>query len=405
MGYIVRRMIALLGVSLAWLCAANAQTPNVIKIGYAISKTGPLGGGAAITLLPNYELWVEEVNAAGGIKLGDKRVPIEVIFYDDRSNSEDAIRAVERLINQDKVDFILAPFGTALNLAVGPVLARAGYPHLGTSAITDRAPDLAKRWPTSFWMTGTSALYATGIVELLTKLRSDGKIGKRVAMAAIADAFGIDLSTAARDALKQQAFDLVYDKTYPLGTQDVTPIIAEIKGLNPDVFVGFSYPADTMQITEQARLSGFNPKIFYSGVGTAFPLYKQRFGADTEGVMSFGGWPADDPRIKAYMERLKAKKGKEPDGATGGLMTPVALQMLEQAIERVGRIDRAAVVKELQTGSFDTIVGTIRLENNMPPHLWVVGQWQGGIFHAVGPAGRAGARPVIFPKPNWQPRG
>ncbi|HEY4773186.1 MAG TPA: twin-arginine translocation pathway signal protein, partial [Xanthobacteraceae bacterium] len=83
----------------------------------------------------------------------------------------------------------------------------------------------------------------------------------------------------------------------------------------------------------------------------------------------------------------------------------VALQMLEQAIERVGRIDRAAVVKELQTGSFDTIVGTIRLENNMPPHLWVVGQWQGGIFHAVGPAGRAGARPVIFPKPNWQPRG
>jgi len=274
----------------------------------------------------------------------------------------------------------------------------------GTAACTGRAPELAKRWPSSFWMTGTSAGYARGLVDLLVKLRAEGKIGKSVAMAAIADAFGIDLSTAARDALKKQGFDLVYDKTYPIGTQDLAPVVTEIKVLNPDVFVGFSYPPDTMQITDQARLTGFNPKVFYSGVGTAFPIYKQRFGADTEGVMSFGGWPADDPKIKAYMDKLKTKKGKEPDGAAGGLMTPVALQMLEQAVARVGKIDRAAIIKEMQTGTFDTIVGPFKLVNNIPPHFWLVGQWQGGIFHAVAPADRPGARPVIFPKPNWQPR-
>ena len=71
-----------------------------------------------MTTIPNYDLWVKEVNAAGGIKLGDKRVPIEVVQYDDRSNAEEAVRALERLINQDKVDFILSPFGTGLNLAV-----------------------------------------------------------------------------------------------------------------------------------------------------------------------------------------------------------------------------------------------------------------------------------------------
>ena len=65
---------------------------------------------------------MKEVNAAGGIKLGDKRVPIEVVQYDDRSNAEEAVRALERLINQDKVDFILPPWGTGLNLAVGPTL-------------------------------------------------------------------------------------------------------------------------------------------------------------------------------------------------------------------------------------------------------------------------------------------
>ena len=76
--------------SFALVATASAQTS--IKIGYAISKTGPNAGGAAITTMPNYELWVKEVNAAGGIKLGDKRVPIEVVEYDDRSNAEEAVQ-------------------------------------------------------------------------------------------------------------------------------------------------------------------------------------------------------------------------------------------------------------------------------------------------------------------------
>jgi branched-chain amino acid transport system substrate-binding protein len=392
---------ALLGMTGAMLWAGTATAQDSVKIGYAISRTGPNAGGAATTLLPNYEMWVEDVNAAGGLKVGDKRVKIEVISYDDRSLAEEAVRGVERLINQDKVDFILSPFGTGLNLAVGPVLARAGYPHLGTTAITDRAPELAKRWPTSFWMTGTSAGYGAAIADLLAKLRSEGKIGKAVALVAIADGFGIDLSNAARPALTKAGFDIVYDKTYPIGTQDMAPIINEVKALNPDAFIGFSYPPDTLQITAQARLSGFNPKIFYLGAGAAFPIYKQRFGADSDGVMSFGGWP-ETPAVKDYMARLKEKKGKEPDRSTGGLMTYTALQMLEQAIERVGKIDRAAIVKELQTGTFQTIAGSVKLENNMPTQFWLVGQWQDGQFYGVTPTNLAGTRPLIFPKPGWK---
>ncbi|MCV5224055.1 ABC transporter substrate-binding protein, partial [Escherichia coli] len=88
-----------------------------------------------------------------------KRVPIEVVEYDDRSSSEEAVRAVERLITQDKVDFVLPPWGTALNLAVGPTLHKHGYPHLAFTAVTDRAPELAKRWPNAFFFLGTSAQY------------------------------------------------------------------------------------------------------------------------------------------------------------------------------------------------------------------------------------------------------
>src|SRR5687767_14189319 len=105
----------------AGLLAAPALAQDKVKIGYAISKTGPNAGGAGITQIPNYEMWVKDVNAKGGLMVGGKRLPIEVIEVDDRSNSEEAVRGVERLITQDKVDLMFPPWGTGLNLAVGPV--------------------------------------------------------------------------------------------------------------------------------------------------------------------------------------------------------------------------------------------------------------------------------------------
>jgi branched-chain amino acid transport system substrate-binding protein len=109
-GYVTQRhAVALLAAASCLVAGAAAQAQNSIKIGYAISKTGPNTGGASITTLPNYQLWVKEVNAAGGIMLSGKRVPVEIVEYDDRSNSEEAVKAVERLATQDKVDFILPP--------------------------------------------------------------------------------------------------------------------------------------------------------------------------------------------------------------------------------------------------------------------------------------------------------
>lgn len=402
---VTRLAAGVLAIAGAAVFGANdaAQAQTSVKIGYAISRTGPNAGGAAVSTIPNYDLWVKEVNAAGGLKLDDKRVPIEIVQYDDRSSAEEAARALERLISQDKVDFILSPWGTGLNLAVGPILNKAGYPHLAATAVTDRAPELAKRWPNSFWLLGTSADASKTLVELLVKLRTEGKIGDTVAMASIADGFGIDLSAAARPALTAAKFKLVYDKTYPIGTQDLGPIVNEAKGLNPDVFIAFSYPPDTLGITEQSRIAGFNPKVFYTGVGTAFPLFRQKFGANAEGVMGIGGWSGDSPAIKDYLARHKAASanGAEPD-RWASAVTYASLQMLQQAIERVGKIDRAAVIKDLQTGTFDTVIGKIKLENNMPTKYWWVGQWQGGEFYGVGPAANEGARSAVVPKPAWK---
>ncbi|HVF65533.1 MAG TPA: amino acid ABC transporter substrate-binding protein [Casimicrobiaceae bacterium] len=385
------------------LAAFSAMAQDKVRVGWVQSKTGPNAGGAATTTLPNYELWIREVNAAGGIllKSAGKRVLIEVVEYDDRSSSEEAVRAVERLITQDKVDFVLPPWGTALNLAVGPTFNKHGYPHLAFTAVTDRAPELAKRWPNAFFMLSTSASYAEGLMAQLESLRKAGVIGDRVAMVSVADGFGIDLAGAARKVAGKHGFNLVYDKTYPLGTQDMTPIVNEVKALNPDVFVAFSYPPDTLTLTDQSRVSGFNPKVFYTGVGTAFPVFKNRFKDNVEGVMGIGGVNFDSAPIREYFHRHTTAAGKEPD-RWASAVTYAGLQAFQQAIESVGRIDRAAIIAELKRRPYETIVGPMDLRTQIYGDNWLVGQWQGGEFYAVAPVNRAGARKAIVPKTAWK---
>jgi branched-chain amino acid transport system substrate-binding protein len=397
-----RRIASVMALVLALgILATAADAQDKIRIGYAISKTGPYAGGASITTLPNYQLWVKDVNAAGGIKLGDKRLPVEVVEYDDRSSSEEAVKAIERLANQDKVDFIFAPWGTGLNLAVGPTLNRLGYPHLAVTSVTDKAPELAKRWSNATFWLGTSAQISEALAELLGKLKSEGKIGGTIAMVSVADQFGIELSAAGREAFKKAGFTLAYDKTYPLGSQDIQPLLKDAMATNPDAFIAFSYPPDTIALTEQAQLLKFNPKIFYVGVGTAFPLYKGKFAANSDGVMGIGGWNADSSALKDYLARHKAATGQEPDRWASPI-TYASLQVLQQAIERVGKIDRAAIAAEIRSGTFDTIIGKVKLKDGLLQEVWCVGQWQNGEFYGLAPTSMAGAHAPVVPKPQWQ---
>ena len=379
--------------------APKANAPQSIRIGWAIAKTGINAGGTSVTTAPNYKLWVKEINDAGGIMLKayNKRVPIEVIEYDDRSSTEEAVRATERLITQDKVDFVLPPWSTGSNLAVGPTYEKHKYPLLAATSVTDKAPELAKRWKHAFFFLGTGGEYAEDLVAMLEKAKGEGKINNKIAMINIADGFGVELANATRKAAKQHGFELVYDKSYPIGTQDMTPVINEAKGKGADTFVAYSYPPDTMLINEQAKTLGLTPKVLFTGVGTQFPMFKGKFGAAAEGIMAPGGIDASNAQMQAYLKRFKEVTGQESDRFASPIVY-TSLQMLQQAIERVGKIDRAAVTQELKTGSFETVLGTVKLENQMLTKLWHVGQWQNGEFNAIAPTTRAGVKPAVIPR-------
>jgi branched-chain amino acid transport system substrate-binding protein len=372
---------------------------STIKVGWSISKTGPFAGGAASAQIPNYRLWVDDVNKAGGISVGGAKRRIEVVEYDDRSQPEEAVRAIERLVNQDKVDFLLPPWGTGMNLAVAPAFHKGSFPMIMPSCITDKMPELVKRWDNMFSLLGTASSYSDAIVAVMSQMRSEGKIGSKVAMVNVTDQFGLELAAAARKSLKAGKFEIVLDSSYPITTQDMTPMIADAQRTNPDVFLGFSYPPDTIGLTDSARVRGFNPKLFYAGVGTALPLYLGKFGANVEGVMGPGGWNPDTEAIKAYIARHTALNGQPPEEWVS-LLCYSGLQALQQAIEKVGKIDRPAIVKTLGSNTFDTVFGPMKFDNHFLVGGWQVGQWQSGTFAGIAPQQKGTRTPIA--KPAWK---
>lgn len=385
----------------ALLVAGAAFAADPIKVGAVAPKTGPLAGGAAVTHWPNIQLWVSEVNARGGLNVGGEMRMLEVIEYDDQTNPAETIKAVTRLVTQDKVDILLAPYSTGLNLASAPIFDRFGFPQITSSAATDQVEELHSKFNDIFFLLGASSKIAGGAVDVLADLRDAGEIGNKVAMVNVADAFGIELASVAKPAFEAAGFELVYETSYPLGTQDLSPIMKAAKAAEPDAFVAWSYPPDTFGLTEQAQIVGLDTKVFYTAVATAFPAYIGRFGAAAENVLGIGGVNASSEAFTDYAKRHEAATGMAPDYWASGMMY-ASLQILESSIEATGTLDMAIVTQHIKDNAFETVMGTIDFDEfNNNKEYWTVGQWQGGEFKGIASTGRDGAVAPML-KSGWE---
>ena len=114
----ILRLTAVAALAASALTGTVAYAQDTIKIGAIAPKTGPLAGGAVVTQWPNVQLWVEQVNARGGLQVGDTQMMIELIEYDDKTNPGEHIKLAQRLAEQDQVDFVVAPYGTGFNVQI-----------------------------------------------------------------------------------------------------------------------------------------------------------------------------------------------------------------------------------------------------------------------------------------------
>ncbi|HSW22930.1 MAG TPA: amino acid ABC transporter substrate-binding protein [Burkholderiaceae bacterium] len=395
-GFTRRRAVQGLAAGAASLglpAAAFAQA-SPVRVGYAMARTGPWTGGAQVSQEPNYLLWAEQQNAAGGLNVKGTKRPIELISSDDRSEVETCVRTYEKLMGSDKVDLVLPPWGSNANFAVAPLANRFGYPFLAPTALSKRLIEM--KLPYFFLMLQQPAPMTTALVDML---KANG--AKSLACIYVDDLFGLENYAALKVALAGSGITMVEDKSYPGGVKDLSPVLRSIKDKNPDAFVGFTYPPDTILASKQAKEVGFNPKFFYASVGTAFQLYKNVMTpAGAEGVLGMGSWNTKtSPGAKAYFEAHSKKFNKEPDRWASGACW-AALEILTAAVAKHG-IDRKAIRDHVANNEHNTILGKIKFdgsENIGTPGS--VSQWQKGEFEVVWPKPFATA-PLIASKPAW----
>jgi branched-chain amino acid transport system substrate-binding protein len=306
------------------------------------------------------------------------------------------VRTYEKLMGSDKVDLVLPPWGSNANFAVAPLANRFGYPFLAPTALSRRLIEM--KLPYFFLMLQQPAPMTTALVDML---KAGG--AKTLACIYVDDLFGLENYAALKVALAGSGLTMVEDKSYPGGVKDLSPVLRSIKDKNPDAFVGFTYPPDTILASKQAKEVGFNPKFFYASVGTAFQLYKNVMTpAGAEGVLGMGSWNAKtSPGAKAYFDaHTKKFGGKEPDRWASGACW-ASLEILTHAVARAG-LDRRAIRDYVANTEHSTILGKIKFagsENIGTPGM--VSQWQNGEFEVVWPKSVATA--ALNPnKPAWK---
>ncbi len=366
-----------------------------VRIGYTMARTGPWTTGAQVSQEPNYLLWAEQQNAAGGLSVKGAKRPIELISSDDRSDIDTCVRTYEKLMGSDKVDLVLPPWGSNANFAVAPLANRFGYPFLAPTALSRRLIEM--KLPYFFLMLQQPKPMMDALVDML---KAQG--AKSVAVIYVDDLFGLENYAALKVALSGSGINLVEDKSYPLGVKDLSPVLRSMKDKAPDAFVGLTYPPDTILASRQSKEIGFNPKFFYASVGTAFQLYRNVMQAGAEGVLGMGSWNGKTSAgAKAYFDAHVKKFGaaKEPDRWASGA-TWASLEILTAAVAKAG-LDKKAIRDFVAGTEHSTMLGKIKFagsENVGTPGS--VGQWQKGEFEVVWPKAIATA-PLLPAKPAW----
>jgi branched-chain amino acid transport system substrate-binding protein len=388
-------------VVLFLLCPALHAAPakDKIVIGQAISLSGPLAGAVQIAGGPIYELWVEEVNKKGGIFVKEygKKLPVELKRYDDKSDIGTMTNLLEKLILQDKVDFVFPPWGTAWLFAAAPIANKYGYILIGGPG---GALELKKlSLPYFFQVLNFSETQAPALASIYKEVGV-----KSVAVVFRGDLHGIEYGDAVAPYFKKTGINVKMKKSYPPEIKDLSPLLKEAKSLNVDAFFIAAYPDGGMLVTGQAMELGINFNAFLITVLPFSPnLYRDTFGAAAvEGVMGGGAWNAKtSPGAKELVDKFVARFKVEPD-YWGGLYYWSSLQHFQQAIEKAGTLNQKKIRDVMAKEKFNTALGPFWYDKDryFVNHPGEIGQWQKGVFEVIDVGPKRTAKP-LYPKPAW----
>ena len=382
--------------SLSFSPASLAMECDEIHLGSAISLTGKYATNG-IHAKNGYEYAIQKIKENGGVKVDGKCYNFRVTYYDDESKGDRGATLAERLINQDKVQYMLGPYSSGLTKAIAPVTEKYQIPMVEAEGASRSL--FNKGYKYLFAVLSTSEQYLASAVTLAAEMaEKSGKSASsvKVAVAVENDPFSLDIRAGVLDDAKRYGMQVVVDEKLPRDLSDMSAILTKVKLVKPDLLIvsGHSKGAATAvrQIDEQNVKV---PMIALTHCEAADVTGK--FGDAANDILCSTQWAEtltyEDPIFGTAANYEQEFKSAYPEYTNKSVpyqtaQASAAVYVFKDAFERAGSLDKEKVRDAISSTDMKTFYGNIRFSengNNIAKPM-VLRQIQGGSYNVVAPS-------------------
>ncbi|MEM7498059.1 MAG: amino acid ABC transporter substrate-binding protein [Pseudomonadota bacterium] len=401
-------VVALGALALTAPGSAAAADCEELTLGSAISLTGKYATNG-VHAQNGYEFAIQKIRENGGVKIGDTCYNFNVIYYDDESKGDRGATLAERLINQDKVQYMLGPYSSGLTKAIAPVTEKYQIPMVEAEGASRSL--FNKGYKYLFAVLSTSEQYLASAITLAAEMaEKEGKSPSdvKVAVAVENDPFSLDIRAGVLEDASKYDMQIVVDEKLPRDLSDMSAILTKVKLVKPDVLIvsGHSKGAATAvrQIGEQnVRV----PMVAVTHCEAADVT--GNFGDFAENILCSTQWAEtlsyEDPIFGTaanYEQEFKAAFPEYKDKTVPYQVAQAsaAVYVFKDAFERAGTLDKEALRDAIAQTELDTFYGPIRFSeagNNVAKPM-VLRQIQDGQYNVVAPSKYA-SHDLVWPRP------
>ncbi len=342
-----------------------------VKIGVVNPLTGPAALYGTIAQRGAL-IAADEINGKGGVLGGRK---LELLFEDDHTSPEGVVNAINKLVNQDKVDVIMGGTNSSVTMAAKEA-TRDRILHMVMAAQAEDITAKGHKW--LFDINPTVAQYTQPLIEHIKKQVKPA----RLAMFVETTDFGRTTVQVVKQSLQGSATQLVSTESYTQQDTDLSTGLTRVKATNPDaLFVINAAPAQTPQIWKQAKELGITVRRFQSA-GTLIPRTVHDMGAAADGIVTAEVWHRDltTPGNQAFVKTFESRFKEPPD--KGAALAYSSLLVLAKALDTAGNTDPDAVAKALHAGTYQTVIGEVKFDAQGRNHgnIYLL-EARGGVLH------------------------
>lgn len=381
-----------------------ASAPATIKIGVVDALTGSMAAGGK-WVKQGYEVAVKHINGAGGVSIKElgKKIPLELIFLDDESNPSKTAGRMEKLYSIDKVDFFLGGFANALIIPQLAIAEKYKVPIVVTTIGSTAEFDKGYKYTFSPFMAEQDQ-----VITFLDVLDSipQGQRPTKIAFFEIQEEWGVATGRYLKDFAAKRGYTIVTYEKYSMSASDFSSLIVSAKSAGAEALYSNPTPPQGFAIIKQMKEIDFAPKFAYIMRASDVAMWSKNLGKDGDYVCHTGGWDyhLKLPGVAKFNEDYNTAYGNYPEPPAGSAY--VCVQVLADALQRAGTLNRDKVRAAIAATNMTTIMGPMKFKPNGRgdgKYLQTMNQWQNGKDELIWPKDQASA-PLAYPMPSWNKR-